>query len=268
MPSVKVNNIELYYEVHGEGDPMILISGLAGDSQSWQFAINTFSNHFKTVIFDNRGVGRSDAPAPPYTIEEMASDVIGLMDFMHISSAHIIGHSMGGYIAQQIAIQYPERVNKLVLESTAPFSSARNIGLFRNFYESWRSGIDMELWLQQFFYWILSQKSIEDKKFFNSLIKYTLDYPYPQPLKGFLGQINAIEKFNVMDQLNKIVAETLIVIGEEDILIKPKEAELLYQGITHASYPNYMEKAGHTAHLEASKAFVNSVLGFLYKYVR
>ncbi|MCF8230106.1 MAG: alpha/beta hydrolase [Bacteroidales bacterium] len=268
MPSVKVNNIEIYYEVHGEGEPMILISGLAGDSQSWQFSINTFSNHFKTIIFDNRGVGRSDSPSPPYSIEEMAKDVIGLLDFMDINSAHIVGHSMGGYIAQQIAIQYPERVKKLVLESTAPFSSRRNIGLFRNFYNCWRSGIDMELWLQQFYYWVLSQKSVEDKKFFDSIVKYTLDYPYPQPLEGFLGQINAIENFDVNAHLNKIVAETLIVIGEEDILIKPKEAELLYQGITHASYPSYIEKVGHSAHLEAPKAFTNTVLGFLYKYVR
>jgi pimeloyl-ACP methyl ester carboxylesterase len=268
MPLTKINNTEIYYESHGEGDPLILIAGLASDCQTWQFVINTLSNHFRTIIFDNRGVGRSGTPAAPYCIEDMAEDVVGLMDYLDIPSAHILGHSMGGYIAQQFAISYPERVKKLVLENTSPNSSIRNNILFKNLYLSWKSGIDMEIWLSQFFLWILSQRSIVDERFFNSIIKYTLDYPYPQQLEGFLGQINAIENFNAEKKLSKIVAETLIIIGEEDILIRPKEAELLYQGITRASYPNYVERTGHSIHLESPKIFGNSVLGFLYKYVR
>lgn len=268
MPIANVNNINIYYEVHGEGEPLLLIAGLASDSQSWQFVINNISQHFQTIVFDNRGVGRSDNPPPPYTISSMAEDAIALLDHLKIQSTHILGHSLGGYIAQHIGINYPERVFKLILASTAPFSSKRNNILFRNFYESWKSGIDMELWLKEFLFWIYSNKTVENDKFFNSIISYTLDYPYPQSIEGFLGQIEAIKEFHGMDQLPKIQAETLIIIGEEDILIKPKETDLLYQGITRASYPVYIEKAAHAVQTEAPKAFINSVLGFLYKFVR
>jgi len=268
MPLAPVNNINLYYEVHGEGEPLLLIAGLASDSQSWQFVINSLSQHFKTIIFDNRGVGRSDTPPPPYLLKDMADDAIGLLDHLKIDNAHILGHSLGGYIAQHIAIYHPGRVFKLILESTAPVSSKRNNILLGNFYDSWKSGIKMELWLKEFLFWIYTNRTIENDKFFNSIISYTLDYPYPQKIEGFLGQIEAIKSFNHTELLPRIHSETLIIIGEEDILIKPKEADLLYQGITRASYPVYIEKAAHNIHAEASKTFTNSVLGFLYKYVR
>lgn len=268
MPVAQVNNINIYYEIHGEGEPLVLVAGLGSDSQSWQFVINDLSNHFQTIIFDNRGVGRSDSPSPPYSIEDMATDLLKLLDYLNIERMHILGHSMGGFIAQEFAIKYPERVRKLILESTAPISSKRNNFLFNNLYKAWKSGMDMELWLQQFLFWIFSTKTMENEKFISSYVKYTLDYPYPQSIEGFHGQIKAIEEFDARNKLHKIQSETLIMIGEEDILIKPKEAELLYQGISRSSYPTYIEKAAHSIHSEASKSFTNSVLGFLYKYVR
>ncbi len=268
MPLANINNINIYYEIHGEGEPLVLIAGLASDSQSWQFVINSLSEHFKTIVFDNRGVGRSDTPKPPYTVTQMAKDTISLMDHLKIERAHILGHSLGGFIAQEIAINYPERIYKLILESTAPFSFERNTYLLYNFYQAWKSGMDMELWFRDFCFWMFSPKTIANKKFMDSLIRYNLEYPYPQPIEGFLGQIIAIENFNSSDKLFKIQAETLILIGEEDIMIRAKEAELLYQGISRATYPIYIDKAAHSIQAEASKAFSNSVLGFLYKYVR
>lgn len=268
MPTAQVNKINIYYEVHGEGEPLVLIAGLGSDSQSWQFVINSISKHFQVIILDNRGVGRSDSSAPPYSIKNMAKDIVSLMDYLKLDAAHILGHSMGGYIAQEIAINYPDRVLKLILESTAPFSSARNNILFDTFFRSWKSGMDMELWLRQFLFWLFTPKTFQNEKFINSYIKYTLDYPYPQSIEGFHGQVQAIAGFNSTDSLHKIQSETLIIIGEEDILIRPKEADLLYQGISRASYPTYMENAAHNIHGEASKNFTNSVLGFLYKYVR
>ncbi len=268
MPIAQVNNINIYYEIHGEGEPLILLAGLGSDSQSWQFVINNISQHFQTIILDNRGVGRSDSPAPPYSIKNMAKDTIALMDHLKIDRAHILGHSMGGYIAQEMAIHYPDRILKLILESTAPFSSVRNNKLFDNLYRAWKTGIDMELWMNQFIFWIFTPKTIQNEKFIKSYISYMLDYPYPQSIEGFQGQIQAIAEFNASDCLHKIQSETLIMIGEEDILIRPKEADMLYQGISRASYPTYIEKAAHNIHSETSKSFTNSVLGFLYKYVR
>ncbi|MFX1501692.1 MAG: alpha/beta hydrolase [Promethearchaeota archaeon] len=116
MPKIKVNDINMYYEIHGEGFPLLMINGLATDV-NWWFSemIESFSQTFKTIIFDNRGAGRSDKPDIPYSIQMMANDTIGLMDVLDIKKAHIFGVSMGGAIAQEIAITFPERVEKLIL---------------------------------------------------------------------------------------------------------------------------------------------------------
>lgn len=268
MPVSKINDLNIYYEVHGQGEPLLLIAGLGNDCQAWQFAINTLSNHFKTIIFDSRGVGRSDTPSAPYSVKEMAADTIALLDHLKIENAHIIGHCLGGFIAQEIAINNSHRVRKLILEATSPFTTRRNADLFMNFYDAWKSGMDMELWMKQLLYWLLSQKSVEDEKFFNSMLRYNLDYPYPQPIEGFLGHVQAFSNFNSSKELYRISSETLMLIGSDDILTLPGETELLYQGITRASYPIYIENAAHSIHLEQPKAFCNAVLGFLYKYVR
>lgn len=268
MSIAKVNNIDIYYEVHGEGEPLILIAGFTADSQSWQLVINNLSKHFKVIIFDNRGVGRSETTDPPYTIEQMADDTKGLMDYLNIHAAHILGHSMGGYIAQKLAIKYPERVYKLILCSTSPFATQRNNILFQSFLELSQNEVNKELLWKLFIPWLFTIKNISESKFVNSFLQYVLDYPYPQTQKGFEGQIEALTNFDIRDELSKIQSETLILVGEEDILIPPREADLLYKGITRAGYPVYIEQAAHSIHNEKPKEFYHMVMGFIFKFVR
>ncbi|MDD2866821.1 MAG: alpha/beta hydrolase, partial [Candidatus Omnitrophica bacterium] len=135
MPSVKLDDIPLYYEVYGKGSPLLLIGGLGSDSASWLGVAKGFSPYFQAIVFDNRGSGRSGLGHQECTIGRMAQDAAGLLDLLKIERAHIIGHSMGGYMAQEIAINYPGRIDKLVLESTAPVSSERNNALFKDFYD-------------------------------------------------------------------------------------------------------------------------------------
>src|SRR3989338_4873439 len=115
MPIKTINNITIYYEQHGEGHDLILIGGLTSDHQVWKSTLRLFSKHFRVLIFDNRGAGQSTTPDFPYTMEMMAQDTLQLMDALHISRAHILGHSMGGGIAQQIALMAPEKINKLII---------------------------------------------------------------------------------------------------------------------------------------------------------
>jgi len=120
LPKVKIDGVNLYYEIHGDGFPLLLIQGLSENVYWWDTpVIDELSKHLKTVIYDNRGVGRSDALEGDLTIEIMAADALGLMDALNINQAHILGHSMGGMIAQEIALKFPERVKKLVLCSTS-----------------------------------------------------------------------------------------------------------------------------------------------------
>jgi pimeloyl-ACP methyl ester carboxylesterase len=115
---MKINGIEIYYEIAGEGDALVLISGLGYPLWQWHKMVPYLSQHFTVITFDNRGVGRSDKPAGPYTASMLAADTVGLMDGLGIENATIMGHSMGGFVAQALALEYPTRVNKLVLAST------------------------------------------------------------------------------------------------------------------------------------------------------
>jgi pimeloyl-ACP methyl ester carboxylesterase len=119
MPTTSVNGIKLYYEVHGKGKPFILIQGLGGGHQAWFLQVQALKKHFRVITFDNRGTGRSkQLSGEPYTIKTMADDVIGLMDDLGFDKAHILGLSLGGMIAQEIAISYPHRVDKIILCNT------------------------------------------------------------------------------------------------------------------------------------------------------
>src|SRR5262249_32190040 len=120
MAIAKVGSMDLYYEEYGSGEPLLCIMGFATDSTGWVLQTPEFSKHYREIIFDNRGVGRSSKPAGPYSIAQMAEDAVGLMDTLDIRRAHVLGLSMGGMIAQEIALRHPERVHGLVLACTFP----------------------------------------------------------------------------------------------------------------------------------------------------
>jgi len=119
VPKVKVNDIEINYDVEGEGEPLVLIHGLSGSTRHWFFQIPEFSKHFRVIAYDVRGHGQTDKPKQEYSIKLFADDLRGLMDKLGVDKAHIIGLSMGGYIAQQFALDYPDKVKSLVLADTA-----------------------------------------------------------------------------------------------------------------------------------------------------
>ena len=118
MPIVKVGDINMYYEVRGQGKPLVLIMGLGLSCASWYPVIPGLSQKYQVVIFDNRGAGKSDKPDIPYTMEMMTDDLAGLLNEIGISASHIFGVSMGGMVAQHFFLKYPKRVTGLILGCT------------------------------------------------------------------------------------------------------------------------------------------------------
>jgi len=127
---VPVGDIEMYYEIHGRGKPLLLIMGLRGHSLDWGWILpQKLADRYEVILFDNRGAGRSDQPAGPFAIEQMARDTVGLMDTIGIDRARVFGGSMGGMIALQMALDYPKRVDKLC---SGPQPPVEDPGPFRH----------------------------------------------------------------------------------------------------------------------------------------
>src|SRR5512139_816707 len=126
MPIAHTNDIDVYYELHGAGEPLVLIAGLGYDQWMWHKMIPGLARHFQVIAFDNRGVGKTDKPAGPYTAHMLAADTAGLLLALGIPSAAVMGHSMGGFIAQALVLERPDLVNKLILSATN-FGGPRSI---------------------------------------------------------------------------------------------------------------------------------------------
>jgi pimeloyl-ACP methyl ester carboxylesterase len=197
MPSVQINDIQMYYEIHGDGEPLVLILGLGTDISEWDGIIRWLAQKYKVLAFDNRGAGRTDKPDIPYSIEMMAQDTAGLMQALGMQQAHLLGISLGGRIALALALQHPESVKKLVLVST----SARII-------KSWRRR----------FYAMLSGAPVFRSK-------------YPQPHYAFMRQLQASSTYNGAGKLHELHMPTLIMHGKKDTSAPYRLAEEMHAGI-------------------------------------
>lgn len=147
----------MYYEWHGEGDPLVLIAGYACDVSLWKAILPTLAKRFRVLIFDNRGVGRSDAPEAPYSIETMGDDVLKLTEALGLKQYALLGHSMGGCIAQYVARKAPEHIRKLILSNTsATFANGISM-IFRFFYDLRVLDVPKELLLKGIMPWLYSE---------------------------------------------------------------------------------------------------------------
>lgn len=119
MPKINVGGVQLYYEIHGDGDPLVLVPGFRTGPWLWFKQVETFARKFRTIVFDPRGIGESDKPEASMTIKTMADDLAGLLSALAIDRAHLLGASFGGFVAQEFAIAHPQMIRGLVLCCTS-----------------------------------------------------------------------------------------------------------------------------------------------------
>ena len=262
MNKMSVKESSLYYQEMGSGEPLVLIAGLASDSQSWLPVVVQLSKHFRVIIFDNRGVGRSPAENENITIQKMTDDCVSLMKYLNLSSANILGHSMGGMIAMDMAARYPKLVDKLILEATAPKISMRNIELFNDWVEYLKSGMEKELWFRNVFYWIFSPAFFNDKEMVNQAVSMSINYRYPQSDISFENQVNSVSLFDYTSEISNIQASTLIIYGQEDLLFSESETDDLFRNLTN-SKTVIIPKAAHSIHMDNPQGFIDAVVEFL-----
>ncbi|MFC1461909.1 alpha/beta fold hydrolase [Verrucomicrobiota bacterium] len=262
MPNTIINDVDLYYEIQGKGTPLMLVAGLASDSQSWQPVMKDLSRQYRVITPDNRGVGRTKPSDIDISIQQIADDCIALVRYLGLSSVNLLGHSMGGFVALDCAIRYPEHVSKLILAGTSAFNSERNNALFLDWVSYLESGMNLKLWFKNMFYWLFSRQFFENEKIVNDTIRLATEYPYPQSKVAFRNQVMAVAGFNCMDRLSEISSKTLVFSGKEDLLFPRGESAGLLQMIPGASF-SLIENAAHSIHMEYPRAFTDCVLKFL-----
>jgi len=264
LPKIKVNDIDMYYEIHGDGFPFVMIAGMGVSLDSWTPALlERFSNSFKTIVFDNRGVGRTDKPDIPYSIKMMADDTIGLMDVLNIKRAHIFGHSMGGAIAQEIILNYPERVEKFVLCSTdcggskAVWAPVEIIQPLVTDTEA----LTVEEIIHIMAPVLVTEDTIKNKP---ELIEEELRryLKIRTPFYSLKRQVVATGQFNSYRRLKNINTPTLIMHGKKDIATPPQNAEILTNSIPGAKLVLF-DNAAHAIFYDNPEKFVNTLLEFL-----
>jgi pimeloyl-ACP methyl ester carboxylesterase len=218
---VRVDDIHIYYEIFGQGDPLVLIAGTGSSCANWRiFQVPEFSKYYQVIIYDHRGMGRSDKPDMHYSTRLFGKDCAGLMDALGIQKAHIMGQSMGGRVAQWVALDYPEKVRSLILSATGSGNFALNVNRTRGI--PLRTALEMiekgyerymrDHWKGRFMF---TEDFVEGhpeivKRFQDAVLE---DLP---PLKFYLRHVIARQEHETTALLCQIKAPTLVVYGSED----------------------------------------------------
>lgn len=274
MSTATVGDVELYYEEHGRGDPLLLIMGLGADSTAWLFQLPAFSEHYRTIVFDNRGVGRSSKPAGPYTIHEMADDAAGLLERLGIERAHVVGVSMGGMIAQELVLRHPQRVRSLVLGCTYPEPDekveAQRLFSLNQLGGSISSSGEMEIdisslepmtFFQQMLPTVFSPDFLQrDLSKLMHVFSGALQYGFS--MQAILGQVTAVMGHRCTDRLHQIAVPTLVITGDADLLVPPGNSDILAREIPGARLVK-VPGGSHGFNFETPDVFNREVLGFL-----
>ena len=225
------NGTKIYYQVRGEGEPLILIMGFGAEGDVWEKHVSVYEQHFSCIVLDNRGVGRSDQPKGPYTTAMMAADTIAVMDHAGVSKARVAGISMGGAIAQELALNYADRVKSLALISTWPVFNNYTKTVYENL-KKLRVTSKPDDFMELLQLWIFAppyyKDGIADLKEGQQGAR---DNSNPQTQNGFEGQLDACIYHDTVSRLSEIKVPTLITIGAMDIFTPPAFSKMLHSGI-------------------------------------
>jgi 3-oxoadipate enol-lactonase len=261
MPTVEANGQTLYYEVHGDGEPLLCVMGLAADTLSWALQVPAFAECHKTVIFDNRDVGQSSLAEGQYEIRDMAQDALALADALELDSFHLLGVSMGGAIAQEIALAVPERVRTLTLAVT--FAGVGAYG--RQLSTSWggrRQKLSREEHIDELLLLTLSEEYFENTGAIDFLRNMMLANPNPQPPEAFARQLDASSRHDTADRLDSLSMPVHVIGADHDILVPVWKSQEVADLIPGAEL-TVIEGAPHGIQLERMEEFNRAVLDFI-----
>ncbi len=268
VPKAGAGEVELAYRVRGAGDPVFLIGGFTMVKESWGLQVQGLAREFRVVTFDNRGVGETRIPPRPFTVSDMAADTVGLMDELGIDAAHVFGVSMGGLIAQTLALDHPDRVRRVVLGCTTHggrHAVQPTLEVMEALGRATDPSVPVEEAVRNWVPIMFSERFIrEEPGRLGEFIRFSVrNWPTPD---GAAGQIGALSRFNVRRRLGGIRCPVLAIAGSEDRMMPPENARLLAERIPGAEH--YVVKgAGHGFFFEKPEEVNRVLIDFFKKQI-
>jgi 3-oxoadipate enol-lactonase len=254
--------VAVAYDVRGHGSPLVLIQGLGVGRWGWEPVVDRLARRFQVITVDNRGVGDSDAPSGSYSARAMADDVVAVMDDAGVGSASVVGTSLGGMVAQELALAHPDRVDALVLVATIPGGRVTAPMPMKTAYLlTWAPLMASEVRLRGFVRQALGPETVRRRtKVVERLMAQKR--AHPQSEQAWRAQATAGVLFDPLGRQRRITQPTLILQGTADQVVNPANAELLASLIPGARR-QYFDGAGHLLYWDEPKRFVRVVTAFL-----
>ncbi|MBT3313381.1 MAG: alpha/beta fold hydrolase [Anaerolineae bacterium] len=257
MPFIQTNNIQSYCEVYGEGDALVFIHGLGSASQDWKFQTAFFAEHFQTITYDVRGHGQSEKPKGPYSVPLFAQDLAALLDELNVEKAHIVGLSMGGWIALQFGLDYPERTHSLTIVNSWVDMRLKTL-------EDWKGYIQRAIIFRLFSMRkigeVLGAKLFikpEQKELLNDFIKSWAKNHKPSYMASFQSGIG----WSVEDRLGEITCPVLVIAADEDYT--PVSEKQTYTDKIPNARLAVIEDSRHATSVERPDEFNRVLLAYL-----
>jgi 3-oxoadipate enol-lactonase len=261
MPIAEVNGQRIYWEEAGEAEPLMLVMGLTADHTSWILQVRELSEQFRVITFDNRDVGQSSQAEGEYEITDMAADALGLADELGLASFHLLGASLGGAIAQEMALAAPDRIRTLTLAMT--WAGAGNWG--RKHHRLWTAQVRRTPWeehIDNLMLLVFSEEFFEDQERVTSMRQTMLGNPFPQSTDAFGRQAGAAGRHEARERLPHLTMPVHAIGAEHDRLVPVWKSAEIAELIPGAKL-TVIERGSHCVNLEKPAEFNAAVRDFI-----
>lgn len=262
MPLCQLSHAALFHEEKGQGEPLLFLNGLSGDHLYWRSQLRFFGKEYRCLAVDNRDVGQSSYAKASYTTRDLAEDVREWMERLALPPVHVVGLSMGGMIAQELALAAPQRVKSLALVCTLAWADEWFRGTLRAFELIRRQVADTGGFFDAILPWWVSHRFFEESDRASWLRGLLRQNPYPQRLEGFLRQLGALATHDARSRLNDIHCPVLILSGEDDGVAPVRYSRQLKELLPHAQLV-ILPGVGHAPPIEGAGQFNSRLAEFL-----